>query len=457
MLLAPDHLLWEDQIRSDLLLEVSAVDGTIVGAPKKGTVAATHRLKGKLLLPGLVNAHSHAFQRLIRGRTEYVAAGAAADDFWSWREHMYRAAQALTPEELYIASRQVFIEMACAGITAVGEFHYLHHQPDGSPYDDRNILAKQVVQAARDVGLRICLLRVAYARAGHQRPANPQQRRFIDSGPEVALRAVQDLRAELKHDDLINVGIAPHSVRAVPNTWLRAFAQLTDLPFHMHVAEQPAEISACVAEHNKRPVEVLDSLGLLRPNFTAVHAVHVEPEEISRIGKARAMVCACPSTERNLGDGIVPADSMIRNGVAISLGSDSQAHVDLLLEARQLDGHMRLLRLKRAVLDPGGGQPNGLALRLLKMAAENGARSIGLRTGALKPGAPADFFTLDLNHPTLLGIPEHSVLAGAIFAADRSAVRDVAVNGRFIVEDGVHRLEAETAQKYAEVAMRVLG
>lgn len=456
MLIAPDYLLWEDKLRSDLLLEVSQ-QGVVVGARAKAGASATHTLQGRVLLPGLVNAHSHAFQRLIRGRTEYVAAGALADDFWSWREHMYRAAQALTPEDLYITSKQVFIEMARAGITAVGEFHYLHHQADGTPYDDRSELAKQVVRAARDVGLRICLLRVAYARAGHQRPANPQQRRFIDPSAEDALKAVDELRFALRNDDLVNVGIAPHSVRAVPVTWLKAFAQLKDLPFHMHVAEQPAEISACVAEHNKRPVELIDSVGLLRPNFTAVHGIHVDQDEIVRMGRAKAMVCACPSTERNLGDGIVPADALLKGGVAISLGSDSQAHVDLLLEARQLDGHMRLLRLKRAVLDPGGGDPNGLALRLLKMASENGARSIGLNTGALKPGAPADFFTLDLNHPTLLGIAESSVLAGALFCADRSAVREVAVNGRFIVEDGVHKLEAETARQYREVAKRVLA
>jgi formimidoylglutamate deiminase len=457
VLLEPDYLLWEDTLRDDLLLEVGP-GGVVAGAPPKGsTVGVVRKLPGRVLLPGLVNAHSHAFQRLIRGCTEYVAAGALGDDFWSWRELMYRAAERLTPEDIYASARQVFIEMARAGITTVGEFHYLHHGPDGTPYADRNLLAREVVRAARDVGLRVVLLRVAYARAGFQKPANPRQARFIDTSPDAVLDAVARLRADFAHDGCVSVGLAPHSVRAVPVEWLRVFAPVSDMPVHMHVAEQPAEVAACLGEHRLRPVQLLGSVGLLRPNFTAVHGIHLDADEVEALGRAHANVCACPSTERNLGDGIVPADALVRAGASLSLGSDSQAHVDLLMEMRQLDGHLRLLRLRRAVLDPGTGEPSGLARRLLGMATEGGARSLGLPVGRLRPGAPADFFTVDLDHPSLVGVPADRLLAGLVFAVERSAVREVAVAGRFIVEEGQHAQEEAAGHAFRAVARRVFA
>ena len=457
MLLEPDYLLWEDALRDDLLLEVGP-GGTITGTPPKGSPGTVRKLPGRVLLPGLVNAHSHAFQRLLRGCTEYVAAGAAADDFWSWRELMYRAAEQLTPDEVYASARQVFVEMARAGITTVGEFHYLHHQPDGTPYGEPNLLSHAVVRAAREVGLRVVLLRVAYARAGFQKPANPRQRRFIDPSPDVALAAVEALRSAYRGDPAVSVGLAPHSVRAVPVEWLRDFALLPDaVPVHMHVAEQPAEVVACNTEHGLRPVQLLQKLGLLRPNFTAVHGIHLAADEIEALGRARATVCACPSTERNLGDGIVPADALLRAGAQLALGSDSQAHVDLLMEMRQLDGHLRLLRMRRAVLDPGLGKPSGLAARLLQVATAGGARSLGLPGGRLAVGAPADFFTVDVEHPSIAGVPADRLLAGVVFAAERPAVREVAVAGQFIVEDGQHPLQEAASHGFRAVARRVFA
>jgi formimidoylglutamate deiminase len=457
VLLEPDYLLWEDTLRDDLLLEVGD-GGVVLGAPPKGTPGAVRRLPGRLLLPGLVNAHSHAFQRLIRGCTEYVAAGALADDFWSWRELMYRAAESLTPEEVYASARQVFVEMARAGITTVGEFHYLHHAPDGTRYEDPHLLSRAVVRAAREVGLRVVLLRVAYARAGYQKPGNPRQRRFLDATPDAALEAVASLRQGFQGDPAVSVGLAPHSVRAVPAEWLREFARLPDaVPLHMHVAEQPAEVVACNAEHGVRPVQLLQKLGLLRPNFTAVHGIHLAADEIDALGRAHATVCACPSTERNLGDGVVPADALLRAGAHLALGSDSQAHVDLLMEMRQLDGHLRLLRLRRAVLDPGLGQPSGLALRLLQLATVGGARSLGLPVGRLAVGAPADFFTVDVDHPSVAGVPADRLLSGVVFAAERQAVREVAVAGRFIVEEGQHPLQEAAVQGFRAVARRVFA
>ncbi len=410
----------------------------------------------KAALPGLVNAHSHAFQRLIRGRTQYLAPGRTSDDFWSWRESMYVAAESLDPDDLHAVCRQAFLEMALAGITTVGEFHYLHHASDGQRYQDPNLLAHRVIDAARDVGLRICLLDVAYARAGHGVAPNPRQRRFIDADLEACLLRVEALQQEFRGDDAVHVGVAPHSVRAVPRAWLKELAQLPPgMPLHMHVSEQPAEIAACLAEHRRRPVQLLQDLGLLSPRFTAVHAVHVEPDEIQALGKAGATVCACPSTERDLGDGIVPADALIAAGARLSLGSDSQAQIDLLDEARQLEGNLRLLRGRRAVLDPQGPDSNGLARRLLQIATTGGAASLGWTAEPLGEGSPLDFFTLDLDHPSLAALPDEALLPGIIFGAEKGAIRDVAVGGKQIIADGRHPLQEEILAAYARVVAKV--
>ncbi|MFP2934828.1 amidohydrolase family protein, partial [Pyxidicoccus sp. 3LG] len=209
----PDFLYSEGRFHEGRALSVSA-EGLILEEGSVPAGARVVRLPGRALLPGLVNGHSHAFQRLIRGRTEYVASGREADDFWSWREAMYRAAESLGPEDVYVASRQAFVEMALAGITTVGEFHYLHHQADGTPYADRNTLAHAVIRAARDVGLRICLLRVGYARAGFRVAENPRQRRFIDRDVDAFLASAESLARELRDDPAVSVGLAPHSVRA---------------------------------------------------------------------------------------------------------------------------------------------------------------------------------------------------------------------------------------------------
>ncbi|WP_342378843.1 formimidoylglutamate deiminase [Myxococcus stipitatus] len=447
----PDFLYEGGRLLEGRPLAVGA-DGRILPSSSVPAGASVVRLPGRVLLPGLVNGHSHAFQRLIRGRTEYVASGREADDFWSWREAMYRAAESLGPEDVYVASRQVFVEMALAGITTVGEFHYVHHQQDGTPYADRNVLAHAVIRAARDAGLRICLLRVGYARAGFQVAPNPRQRRFIDPDVDTFLATAESLAREVRGDSAVSVGLAPHSVRAVTKEWLKVIAGVRGFPVHMHVAEQPKEIEACLAEHGRRPVELLSDLGLLRPDFTAVHGVHLTAEEVSMLGAGRATVCACPSTERNLGDGIVPADALAKAGAGISLGSDSQAHVDLLDEARQLEGHLRLSRLRRAVLDPGGGEVSGLAARLLGMATVEGARSLGLSTGAIEPGAPADFFTVDMGHPSLVGASPSSLLASIVLGAEKSAVREVAVAGRLVVRDGRHPLAEESGRAFQTLA-----
>lgn len=413
------------------------------------------RLKNRALLPGLVNGHSHAFQRVIRGRTERRSQH-TTDTFWTWREQMYAAANRLTPEEIYAASRMAFLEMALTGITAVGEFHYIHHAPDGSRYDDPNLIEREVIRAARDVGLRIALLRVAYARAGYQTAPNPRHVRFIEDSPEVYLAHLEQLLAvpELK-DGMAWIGVAPHSVRAVPLDYLKtiaAYANERGLVVHMHVAEQTAEVEACIQEYGRSPVALLDTEGLLNEKFTAVHAIHVTPKAVSALARKRVNVCACPTTERNLGDGVVPADAYINTGVPVSLGTDSQIQIDLLEDARELEYHLRLQHTARNVLAPADdADESALARRLFDCATINGARSIGFNGGSLDPGAAADFFTVDLDDPSIAGSSPENLLANIVFSLSRTAIKDVVVGGERIITDGRHAQQEEIVSEFSRI------
>ena len=438
------------------------------------------RLKNRALLPGLVNAHSHAFQRVIRGRTERRSRGHARDSFWTWREMMYSAATRLTPADIYDASRMAFLEMALNGITSVGEFHYLHRTPEGAAYDDPNLPAKEVVRAAREVGLRIALLRVAYARSGSQTAPDARQARFIEAEPQTFLRHVEQLRADLARDETHAaatasaanaeataaantaaawVGIAPHSVRAVPLDYLREvirFADAARLPTHMHIAEQPAEISACLAEHGRTPVALLDTEGLLNERFTAVHAIHLTPEDVAALSRSRAIVCACPTTERNLGDGIVPTDALFANGVRVALGTDSHTQIDLLEDARELEYHLRLQKLERNVLAPDNDEaPAALAARLFDCATIAGAHSIGASGGELIAGRNADFFTVDLNDPSIAGASDDDLLASIVFSLTRDAIREVFVGGKQIISEGQHEAQGKIVENFNALQRRL--
>jgi formimidoylglutamate deiminase len=418
-------------------------NGNIVQIVESNKASNAIRLKNRALLPGLVNAHSHAFQRVIRGRTERRSQN-TTDSFWTWREQMYAAANRLEPEDVYAASRMAFLEMALTGITAVGEFHYIHRAPDGSTYSNPNLLAREVIRAARDVGIRIALLRVAYARAGYQTDQNPQQIRFIENSPETYLNHLDQLLAapELK-DGMAWAGVAPHSVRAVPLDYLKhivAFAKERALPVHMHVAEQAAEVTACMEEYGRSPVALLDTEGLLSPRFTAVHAIRVTAEDIGAIARTGALICACPTTERNLGDGIVPVYAYFKEGVPVALGTDSQIQIDLLEDARELEYHVRLWHKERNVLAPeNDASSSALARRLFDCATISGAKSIGFSGGKLEPEAPADFFTVDLDDPSIAGSWPDDLLANIVFSLSRTAVRDVVVAGKQIVENCRHR------------------
>jgi len=430
----PDLVYVDGRFESDRAV-VCDNDGKIVEIVPGNQAPGAIRLQRRALLPGLVNAHSHAFQRVIRGRTERRSQH-TTDSFWTWREQMYAAANRLSPEELYAASRMAFLEMALTGITAVGEFHYIHHAPDGKTYSDPNLLAREVMRAAGDVGIRIALLRVAYARSGYETEPNPQQIRFIEPSPDVYLKHLQQL-LKTPGNGMSWIGVAPHSVRAVPLDYLKtivAFANEHELAVHMHVAEQPAEVSACIEEYGRSPVALLETEGLLSKRFTAVHAIHVTPKAIGAMARAGAMVCACPTTERNLGDGVIPVDNYFDAGVRVALGSDSQIQIDLLEDARELEYHLRLQKTARNVLAPlNDSGSSALAQRLFDCATVHGAASIGFDGGRLTPGAPADFFTVDLDDPSIAGAEVDDLLANIVFSVSRAAVREVVVAGKQIV------------------------
>jgi formimidoylglutamate deiminase len=314
---------------------------------------------GTLRLPALATAHSHAFQRAMRGRAQRPARS-TGDDFWTWRGQMYALAATLTPESIHATSLVAYRELARAGVRTVGEFHYVHHQTDGKPYDDRTVLADAVIGAARQAGLRIALLRVAYQRAGANRPAEAGQRRFCDAQVDDVLRDTDTLRARWKGDRDVVVGLAPHSVRAVPPEWLGPLREHADrhaLPFHVHVAEQTQEIEECLAETGRRPLELLADHGLLSDRFVAVHATHLLAHEARLLGAARSFACICATTERDLGDGLPDLTSLRAAGVRLCTGVDSHVVVDPIEELRALETHERLRTRSRVTFRPAVGTP----------------------------------------------------------------------------------------------------
>jgi formimidoylglutamate deiminase len=371
---------------------------------------------------------------------------------------MYHAAALLAPQDVYDAARMAFLEMVLGGTTTVGEFHYLHNAPDGRPYDDPNLLSKQVIAAAQSVGIRIVLLRSAYLRSGYELPPDPGQTRFFESARQF-LDNMEALRKEYPADATeVRLGVAPHSLRAVPLRELKeiaAWCREQKLPLHMHVAEQVGENEACLREYGLTPVALLGREHLLGPDFTAVHAIHITADEIEMLANADATVCSCPTTERNLGDGVIVADRVMRAGIRVALGSDSQAQIDPLEDARELEYHLRLDRQQRAILDQIGEQT--LASRLFECATVHGARSLAVSAGNLTPGSPADFFTVDREDVSIAGHSGEDLLPLAVFSLSRSAIRDVVVNGRWIVRDQRHLLQDEIVSRFKELHRKLWG
>ena len=360
-------------------------------------------------LPALATAHSHAFQRALRGDTQRPGP-AGSDDFWSWRTAMYRLADSLTPESIHAISLVAYRELFAAGVRTVGEFHYVHHQPGGAAYARRTLLADAVISAAKAAGLRIALLRVIYHRAGAGRPPEGAQRRFSDERLDSALADLDDLRARYQGDPAVRVGVAPHSVRAVPPEWLAeiaGYARSHDLPIHMHVAEQPAEIAACLAETGRRPVELLAEHGVLGPRFVAVHATHLAPHEPALLGEAGAFVCLCPTTERDLGDGLPDVGALQAARVRLCAGIDSHVITRPLEDLRAIDLDERLRTGRRIGVIAGPGRTPAEELWHI------GSRESAAASGFDDCGGS---LSIDRDAPELALVQEEHLLDAAVYS-----------------------------------------
>lgn len=428
-----------DDVRSGVLITVA--DGVITDVKADQARPAGAVALAGLVVPGMANAHSHAFHRLLRARTQRDRGS-----FWTWRELMYRVADRLTPELYAQVCTAVYAEMALAGITAVGEFHYLHHGRGGVAYDDPNAMGLAVAAGASAAGLRLTLLDTCYLTAGVDgMPLTGPQLRFGDGTADRWAERVDRLDRDLAGRDVV-VGAAVHSVRAVPADQLStvaAWARGNDAPLHVHSSEQTAEIEQTLAVHGRTPTRLLRDHGVLGPRTTAVHATHLTDDDIADLDATATGVCFCPTTERDLGDGLGPATALLADERrAFSLGSDSHAVIDLLEEARAVELDERL-RLRQRGLVP--------AARLLTAATVDGHRALGRPTGGrLAPGAPADLVALDLRSVRTAG--GGATVENAVFAATAADVTDVVVGGREIVRARRHLTVPDVADRLAALA-----
>ncbi|GLU49415.1 formimidoylglutamate deiminase [Nocardiopsis ansamitocini] len=425
-----------------VLIEVA--DGRIRGV-RAGEAAPSdaERLQG-LTVAGFANAHSHAFHRALRGRT-----GEHGGSFWTWRERMYAVAAALDPDSYHRLARAVYAEMALAGVTCVGEFHYLHHGPGGVPYSDPNAMSAALVAAAADAGIRITLLDACYLSGGldadgKHTQLRGTQLRFGDASFDAWAHRVADYRPDGTHALL---GAAVHSVRAVPEPDLRAFVRHYDAlaepwpAVHIHLSEQPAENASCLAAHGRTPTGLLADTGFLdRTAPTLVHATHLTDDDLDllRAARSRAVVCLCPTTERDLADGLARTADFGAE-VPVSLGSDGHSTIDMLEEARAVEMHERLRTGRRGTVD---------ASRLLESLHTTGhAGSLGWKdAGALGAGNRADLVTIGLDSVRLAGFDPDRASDAVVFAATAADVRHVMADGRWIVRDGVHQLIPDAAR-----------
>ncbi len=438
------HAQWawrgDEEVVPDVRFTVR--DGIVDGvAERVEPEPADERIAG-VVMPGLVNAHSHAFHRALRGRTH-----AGTGDFWSWREQMYGVANRLDPDSYRELATCTFAEMALAGITGVGEFHYVHHPASGGRYSDPNEMGRSIVDAAAAAGLRVALLDVAYLHASLAAvDPLPEQRRFSDSTVDAWLERVGLLGAG---GPAWTVGLAPHSVRAVhPGELAEVARHRSGRVVHLHVSEQPAENEACVAATGLTPMGVIAEAGLLGRHLTAVHATHVTEADVALLGGCG--VCMCPTTERDLADGIGPARDMAAAGTVLSLGSDSHATIDLFEEARAVEHDERLATGRRGVHRPAD---------LLAAATRGGATSLGWEQPAragIQVGAPADFIAVSLDGVRMAGFDARHGAAFLVHAASAGDVRDAWLGGKAVVRDGRHLTVPDVAARL-DAAIRAVS
>ena len=420
-----EYALINDSVEADVLLEID--DGRFTKIEVGMASGSAEQLSG-LSVPGLANAHSHAFHRALRSRTQ-----TDRGTFWTWRDLMYSAAQRLNPSSYFRLARAVFAEMVSSGVSCVGEFHYIHHQPGGTPYADPNEMGSSILTAAGEAGLRITLLDTIYLHGGLQadRYCSPlaEQQRFADKTVHEWVERVDLLKPTIGQ----RLGAAIHSVRAVdPKSMatVAEWAKASDAVLHAHVSEQVAENQACITHHHLTPIEVMAEAGLLSNRFSAVHATHLEKSDVAALASSDATVVMCPTTERDLGDGIGPTAEFAAHEIPMAVGSDSHAVIDLFEESRALELDERLRSQSRGVHS---------AADLFKMASVNGHRSLGWTdAGTIGLGQRADLVALSSESIRLAGATQPNALEAAVFAGTASDVSDVFVDGRHVVSDGRH-------------------
>ncbi|RMG21004.1 MAG: formimidoylglutamate deiminase [Deltaproteobacteria bacterium] len=442
-----EHLCTEEGWVSPCYAEIS--DGRFVSLqPEPPTGWQSDEAIAGFALPALPNLHSHAFQRALVGRGERRGP-AGADSFWTWREAMYRLACRVDPDDLEAIATFLYVEMLEAGYGAVGEFHYLHHRPDGRPYADAAEMSRRILAAAERTGIALTLLPVLYLRGGFDSEPSGPQLRFVHRDVDAYLRLVD----ALAESGRARIGLAPHSLRAVHEAGLRAVvAAAQNRPLHIHIAEQVKEVEECLTHCGARPVAWLLDRFSVGPNWCLVHATHMEADETRRVAECGAVVGLCPTTEANLGDGIFPLLAYREAGGRFGIGSDSQTAVSPAAELVLLEYGQRLVHRRRNLV--AGPHPS-VGRTLLGEAVRGGAQALGQPISFPRRGAAADLVVLDASHPRLLGHDAQSVLDAWIFGAAEGAVSQVMVGGRWVVREGRHPL-AETARQAFERVMHRL-
>jgi formimidoylglutamate deiminase len=446
-----DHALLPNGWADDVMVAIE--DGVIRSVQANGRTASAERVAG-ITLPGTPNLHSHSFQRAMAGLAE--RRGPTSDSFWTWRKVMYRFLAALTPDDVEAVAAFAFVDMLEAGYTSVAEFHYLHHDHDGRPYGDIGELAGRIAAAAKTTGIGLTLLPSLYLTGGfNSAPPNPGQKRFLND-PDAFLALVARTRTILAEMPTAQIGIAPHSLRAVPPMALQAIvAACPNGPIHIHAAEQTKEVADCVAALAARPVEwLLSNLGI-DARWCLIHTTHMLAHETEALARSGAVAGLCPLTEASLGDGTFDGARYFAAGGRMGLGTDSNIQVDAAAEMRQLEYGQRLALRARNVLAKCEGDSVGR--RLFEAVLAGGAQACARPIGAIAAGRCADFVVLDPAHPDLaVGSADHWLDAW-IFITGRAAVRDVFVGGERLVAAGRHRHREAIAQRYTATVKRLLA
>ncbi len=421
----------------DICVSIDAAGVISDIGPGEGT-----RVSG-IAVSGMANVHSHAHQRLMQGLAE--RAGPSADSFWTWREVMYGFALKLSPDDLEAVAAQAYMEMLLAGFTAVGEFQYLHHQPDGRPYDNRAEMSLRCVAAAEQTGIGMTMLPVLYSHGGFGGQApNAGQRRFIN-----------DVDGFLEIKSKLGGGIAPHSLRAVTKDSLTAVlaAVPSHKPVHIHVAEQLKEVDDCVAWSGARPVQYMLDNFAVDEAWCAIHATHMTADETLRLAQSGAVAGLCPTTEANLGDGVFPAVAYQRSGGRIGIGTDSHVTISPAEDLRMLEYSQRLTHHTRNALAGGAGQSTGRSL--FEATSSGGAQALQQNMGVISVGKRADFVVLDAEHHSLLGRMQDNALDAWIFSGGNACVRDVYVGGVQLVKDRTHIHSAQIIKNFKKTLARL--